>query len=61
MAEAIYINGYTEFSNKIIELETQSEILYAYFTGKKGETGSWCPDCNDGMWDALVFIFSTPY
>lgn len=50
MAKTFYINGYTEFSNKIKELETQAEILYTYFTGKKDDTGrSWCPDCNDGM------------
>lgn len=49
MVKTFSINGYNEFIDKIKDLEKETEIVYAYFTGKKEESGkSWCPDCNDG-------------
>lgn len=49
MAEVYHVDGYVEFVEKILEIEKTSEVVYAYFTGKKDEEGnSWCPDCNEG-------------
>lgn len=50
MVETFYVDGFSDFMNKISNLEKkQTKILYVYFTGKKDGNGkSWCPDCNDG-------------